>query len=258
MRDYAGDIERRHGTGLQIRVGLHSGEVVVLTVGEGERAEYDASGPTVPIAARMEQAAGPGEVWITAASRALAAQRVKTTALAPVSVKGISAPLPVFALHQVMPPEEVQTGLSRLPFVGRHAELRQFSAMLEGCLEGGYGQTVYVRGEPGIGKTRLLAEFARIADDRGVTFQRALVLPFGVGTGQDAIRMLTRGLLGIAPGIGDAARQRVAQAVLHDGRIAPEQAAFLYDLLDLPQPTEHLRHQVGIGRFIPLAAKPGS
>jgi len=45
IRDYVTDIEARHGSGLQIRVGLHSGEVVVLTVGEGDKAEYDASGP---------------------------------------------------------------------------------------------------------------------------------------------------------------------------------------------------------------------
>ena len=42
VRDYGGDVEARHGAGLQIRVGLHSGEVVVLTVGEGDKAEYDA------------------------------------------------------------------------------------------------------------------------------------------------------------------------------------------------------------------------
>ncbi|MEE9267174.1 MAG: adenylate/guanylate cyclase domain-containing protein, partial [Gammaproteobacteria bacterium] len=64
-------------------MGLHSGEVVVLTVGEGEKVEYDASGPTVPIAARMEQAAQPGEVFITAATQVLAAGRIETEALHP-------------------------------------------------------------------------------------------------------------------------------------------------------------------------------
>lgn len=99
--EYADGIEIHDERKLQIRVGLHSGEVVVLTVGEGDRVEYDASGPTVPIAARMEQSAQPGEVFITAATRALAESRIETNSLEPVLIKGISGPVPVFALRRV-------------------------------------------------------------------------------------------------------------------------------------------------------------
>jgi class 3 adenylate cyclase/tetratricopeptide (TPR) repeat protein len=238
VHDYAAAIGRRHGARLQIRVGLHSGEVVVLTVGDADKVEYDASGPTVPVAARMEQAARPGEVWITSATRALAAHRIEATALEAVSVKGVSAPVSVFVLHRVSLPEEVQGARARMPFVGRRAEIRQFSGILEACLEEGQGQTVCVRGEPGIGKTRLVEEFARVTREGGADFQRALVLPFGVGKGQDAVRMLIRGLLGIAPGSGVDARTRVAEEVLGRGTLHAEQAVFLYDLLDIPQPTE--------------------
>ena len=70
IRDYATKPETSE---LRIRVGLHSGEIVVLTVGEGDKVEYDASGPTVPIAARMEQSATPGEIYLTAATQLLTA-----------------------------------------------------------------------------------------------------------------------------------------------------------------------------------------
>ncbi|MEE9267008.1 MAG: adenylate/guanylate cyclase domain-containing protein [Gammaproteobacteria bacterium] len=238
IRDYASDIEARHGSGLQIRVGLHSGEVVVLIVGEGDKVEYDASGPTVPIAARMEQIAEPGEVYLTTATHSLAAHRIETAALEPVSVKGISEPVSVFALRRVTPPEEVRPDSARTPFVGRRAELNQFRGMLAACLEESHGQTVYVRGDPGIGKTRLVEEFASIAAEKGVSCRRSLVLPFGAGKGQDAIRSLVRSLLGIPLGSGKAERQRAAGTALTDGRLVPDQAVFLNDLLDLPQPTE--------------------
>jgi class 3 adenylate cyclase/tetratricopeptide (TPR) repeat protein len=238
VRDYAIDSETLHGSGLQIRLGLHSGEVVVLTVGEGDKVEYDASGPTVPIAARMEQVAAPGQIYITAATRSLAAHRIETEALEPVSVKGISEPVPVFALRRVKTAEEARHDSGRTPFVGRRAELIQFRGMLEACIEEDYGQTVYVRGDPGIGKTRLVEEFARIAAERGLSTHRGLVLPFGVGKGQDAIRSLVRSLLGIAPGSGKAERQRAAKEVLDDGRLETGQAVFLNDLLDFPQPTK--------------------
>ena len=238
IRDYSDGVEARGGGGLQIRVGLHSGEVVVLTVGEGDKVEYDASGPAVPIAARMEQTAEPGEVYMTAATHSLAESRIETKTLEPVLVKGISEPVPVFALRRVRSVEEIAPDGTRTPFVGRRAELNQFRGMLDTCIEDGHGQTVYVRGEPGIGKTRLVEEFGRIAGEKGVSMHRGLVLPFGVGKGQDAIRSLIRTLLGIPLGSGTPERQQAANAALKDGRLISDQEVFLNDLLDLPQPTE--------------------
>lgn len=238
IADYAGDIASRYGTGLRIRVGLHSGEVVVLTVGDDDKVEYDASGPVVPIAARMEQSAKPGEIYLTAATRSLAAGRIEAEALAPVSVKGISHPLPVFALRRLRSAEEARQGASRTPFVGRHADVVQFRGMLESCIDEGLGQTIYVRGEPGIGKTRLVEEFARIAAQKGVTIHRGLVLPFGVGKGQSAIRSLVRSLLGVSMESRPEEREDAAARAIADGRIDADGAVFLNDLLDLQQPME--------------------
>jgi class 3 adenylate cyclase/tetratricopeptide (TPR) repeat protein len=236
--DYAADIESHHSSGIKIRVGLHSGEVVVLTVGEGDNVEYDASGPTVPIAARMEQIAAPGEVYLTAATQALGAERVETRALEPVTVKGLSEPVPVFALRRVLSVEEARPESARTPFVGRRPELNQLKGMLDACVEERQGQTVYVRGDPGIGKTRLVEELASAAAAKDVSCHRGLVLPFGVGKGQDAIRALVRSLLRVAPGGGKTDRRRAAETALTGGRLESDQAVFLNDLLDLAQPVE--------------------
>jgi len=110
--------------------------------------------------------------------------------------------------------------------------------MLDTCIEESHGQTVYLRGEPGIGKTRLVEEFSRIALEKGVSSHRGLVLPFGVGKGQDAIRALVRSLLSIPPGSGKDERQRAAETALNGGRLEPGQEVFLKDLLDLAQSAE--------------------
>jgi class 3 adenylate cyclase/tetratricopeptide (TPR) repeat protein len=236
IRDYAGEVESQRGSGLKIRVGLHSGEVVVLTVGEGDKLEYDASGPTVPVAARMEQAAKPGEVYLTGATHSLCARYIDTETLPPVAVKGISEPVPVFTLRRVRLAEEARSAESRTPFVGRRATLRQLQGLLDSCIEDRQGQTVHVRGEPGIGKTRLVEEFTRVALEMGVSCHRGLTLPFGVGKGQDAVRLLVRSLLAIAPGGDMKVRTQAAQEALTSGLIGPNQAVFLNDFLDLPQP----------------------
>ena len=233
---YARDSEAL--VGLKIRVGLHSGEVVVLTVGEGDKAEYDASGPTVPIAGRMEQAAVPGEIHLTAATRALAQERIEAEELEPVSVKGISTPINVYALRGVKPAEDLSAVSPRTAFVGRRAELNQFRGMLETCLQDGIGQTVYIRGEPGIGKTRLVGEFSRLAEAKDVTVHRALVLPFGVGKGHDASRALLRNLLGLDPRSNEEAMGLAADKAIDSGLVGGDDRVFLNDLLDLAQPTD--------------------
>jgi hypothetical protein len=233
--EYASGTE---ASGLQIRVGLHSGEVVVLTVGEGDNIEYDASGPTVPIAARMEQAAEPGEVCITAATHSLAEGKIEADTLESLPVKGISEPVPVFVLRRVRSIEEAVPDSVRTPFVGRRAQLLQFQGMLEACIEEGQGQTVYIRGEPGIGKTRLVSEFTNIAAEKGVVTHRGLVLPFGVGKGHDAIRSLVRSLLGIASDSGKNVRKKAVDKAFTDGCLQTRERVFLNDLLDLRQPTE--------------------
>ena len=77
------------------------------------------------------------------------------------------------------------------------ARCGQFTAALAACRETGRGQAVYVRGEAGIGKTRLVEEFLREAAAAGFACHVGLVLDFGAGTGRDAVRALVRGLLGL-------------------------------------------------------------
>ncbi|MFC1681191.1 adenylate/guanylate cyclase domain-containing protein [Pseudomonadota bacterium] len=235
VETYASKVSGEATERIRIRVGLHSGEVVVLTVGDGDRIEYDASGPAVPIAARMEQNARPGTVLITAATYQLVAHRIEVKQLDPVKVKGISEPQTVYLLRQVLSVEEApRSQLTR--FVGRQGEINQFRSILETCIDTREGQTLVVRGEPGIGKTRLVEEFSRIASNKGAHVHRTRVLDFGAGRGQDAIRSLVRGLLGMTS--EDPATARVAVESAIREALTPDQAVYLNDLLDLAQPAK--------------------
>ena len=96
--------------------------------------------------------------------------------------------------------EQESLGASTQPgttFVGRNLERRHFQAGLEACLETGAGQTFLVRGEAGIGKTRLLQEYLEMGRSHGLACHQSLVLNFGMGTGQGAIRTLLRSMAGL-------------------------------------------------------------
>ena len=123
-------------------------------------------------------------------------------------------------------------------FVGRDTESGQFAAVLDACLRTGTGQVILLRGEAGIGKTRLVEELEGLARDRGFASHKGLVLDFGVGKGQDAIRVLVRHLLEPVAGGGKAERAAAADRAEQAGSLDADHRVFVNDLLDLPQSTE--------------------
>jgi len=236
---YAADLKIERDLAIQIRVGLNSGEVVVLEVGDDPvKPEYDASGPTVPLAARMEQTAAAGTVLITATTRSLGGDLIVTDERPPVTVKGISDPVSVYQLRGIRSAVEAVNVGTRHPFVGRKIELSQFRGLLAACLEDAHGHTVYVRGEAGIGKSRLVEEVALIARESGLRQHKALVLDFGAGKGQEAVPFLVRSLLGIPPGSSKEQREAALQRAEDEGITEAEQRVYLLDLLDLEQSLE--------------------
>jgi predicted ATPase len=94
---------------------------------------------------------------------------------------------------------------------------------------------VYIRGDAGIGKTRLMTEMAELAEAQGFARHQGLVLDFGAGRSQDPVRAVVRSLLGIPPGGDVEARRLAAERALAEGLVAAGRTAFLNDLLDLKQ-----------------------
>ena len=239
IRRYAKKIDHSHDTRIEIRVGLHSGEVVVLDVGDDpEKPEYDASGPTVSMAARMEQSAPPSSILISENTRSLAARWIETDDHDALTVKGFSRPVSVFVLNKIRAANDPPGIGDSRPIVGRAPELAQFRGLLQACAETGYGQSLLIRGDPGIGKTRLVEELMVLAAGQGYASHLALVLDFGTGKGQAAIPSLVRAMLGIAPGSGKSRRMSALDKAEQAGVTDSEQRVFLNDLLDLRQPLE--------------------
>jgi class 3 adenylate cyclase/tetratricopeptide (TPR) repeat protein len=163
VKRHAEDARRRSGVSIEIRVGLHSGEVVVRSIGSDLRMDYTAVGQTTHLAARMEQLATAGSSFMTAATLRLAEGFVAVKPLGPVHVKGLAEPVEVYELTgagaaRTRLHAAAARGFSR--FVGRDPELEQLRRALEHA-GAGRGQIVAVVGEPGVGKSRLFYEFTR-------------------------------------------------------------------------------------------------
>jgi class 3 adenylate cyclase/tetratricopeptide (TPR) repeat protein len=148
----------------EIRVGLHSGEVVIRAVQTDLSVEYRATGPTTHLAARMEQLASRGTILLTEEVMRRCRGMLQCRSLGPLSVRGLSEPVQAFELTGITTRTRFQAmtvrGMS--PLVGRETMV----AVLEGALaraRDGRSQAVVVVGQPGIGKSRLCHETVRSA-----------------------------------------------------------------------------------------------
>lgn len=105
------------------------------------------------------------------------------------------------------------------PFVGRHAELGLMVSLLERTIASSRGRTIVVRGEAGIGKTRLLEALAEAAATRGVDCHRVQVLDFGQVKARRPLAALFASLLGLRPDASPEERGGAVQQAIADGRL---------------------------------------
>jgi class 3 adenylate cyclase/tetratricopeptide (TPR) repeat protein len=234
IRDAVPALGQELGREVGVHIGIASGQVVASGTGSEAHSEYTVTGDSVNLAARLTDRARSGEILISDAVRRLLPPRFTCAEVGAFEVKGLARPVVAWRLSGLG--ETVQA--AGRPFVGRRAELAQFQGMLEVCLESGAGQTIYLRGEAGIGKTRLVEEFRRQAEARGFAYHVGLVLDFGAGTGRDAIRAMVRSLLDVEGPSGAEATLAGAERALAEGLLAEDRRVHLNDLLDLPQPIE--------------------
>jgi class 3 adenylate cyclase/tetratricopeptide (TPR) repeat protein len=222
-------VERR----LEVHIGVAGGEVVASGTGSSRHQEYTVTGEAVNLASRLNDLAKPGETLVSELIHRALAGKIDSEALGETTIEGFANPVRVWRILGLRAARR-----SVLPLVGRRNELRLFTGALATCRETGAGQTVYLRGEAGIGKTRLAEEFTALAEAQGFACHKALVLDFGVAEGEDAIRSLVRSLLAISSEADRVHRAGVAESLFNQGALDPSARVFLNDLLDLPQPPE--------------------
>jgi class 3 adenylate cyclase/tetratricopeptide (TPR) repeat protein len=254
--------------GLEVRIGVNTGEVVA---GTGETL---VTGDAVNVAARLEQAAGAGEVLIGVGTEPLVRDAVRIEPVEPLTLKGKSEPVPAFRVMELLDQVPAFTRPIETPFVGRGEELRRLEDALERAIGTRAPQLATIVGPPGIGKSRLARELLGRADARmvvgrclsygeGITYWplSEIVDQIGnvreaLGTGSDADLAALR--IGVALGSAEAtaAPEEIAWGFrkLFEALAAADPLIVVFDDLHWAEPTllDLLEYVSAFAQDVPL------
>jgi len=175
-----GAFKAQRGLEIENHIGVNTGEVIAGDASTGQRL---VTGDTVNTAARLEQAAGPGEVVLGDLTYRLARGQIEIEFIPPLTLKGKAEPVPAYRLVRVGAsdaPASQDTTTTATPFVGREAEMGRLSGALADAGEHRKARLVTLVGDAGVGKSRLIREFAGRAAE-GARVVRGRCLPYGDG-----------------------------------------------------------------------------
>ncbi len=196
LDDVNAGLERTHGTSVQIRIGVNTGEVLAAVA--PAPGEAMVTGDAVNVAARLQQAAEPGQVVLSERT-ARAARGFRFRPLGPLELKGKSEPVEVLVLVGTSAePERGVPGL-RAPMVGRGQELALLESLYSRTASEARPNLVTIYGDPGVGKSRLTAEFlTRLAGTEPEPLVlRGRCLPYGEGVTYWPLAEILKGHAGV-------------------------------------------------------------
>jgi class 3 adenylate cyclase/tetratricopeptide (TPR) repeat protein len=224
------ELERDHGVSLVARIGVNTGEVVA----GDPQGQTLVTGDAVNVAARLEQAADPGSVLLGADTMRLVRDAVASEPVEPLVMKGKSDPIPAFRLI------EVTTGVAGVarrldsPMVGRDRPLGQLRQAFDAAVADRSCQLFTVLGAPGVGKSRLVAEFLHHVQGEA-TVLRGRCLPYGEGITFFPVGEVVKEAAGLEDFDAPEEIERKICAILGDG----EQGAACATLAQLFGAAEH-------------------
>ena len=176
LNELNAELEADFGVSLLVRTGVNTGEVVA---GDPSAGQTLVTGDAVNTAARLEQAAPPGQILVGETTLRLVRDAVEVESVEPMAIKGKAEPVPAFRLTAVTPGAPAVARHLGSPLVGRERELSLLRWAFDRVVGERTCHLVTVLGSAGVGKSRLVEEFLASAGD--ATVLRGRCLPYGEG-----------------------------------------------------------------------------
>jgi class 3 adenylate cyclase/tetratricopeptide (TPR) repeat protein len=237
MTGFSGTIKSKSRIApIKMRIGIHTGPVVVGSLGNDLRVEFKAVGDTVNLASRMEGLAEPGTTYVTEETFKLTEGLFRFEALGEKQIKGKEE---VVKVYRVIAPStrrtrfDVSAERGLTPFVGRERELE---LLLDGFerAKAGKGQAFSIVSEAGVGKSRLLYEFRKAITNENVTFLEGRCLSYSRTVAYHPVIDILKSNFDIHEGEGDQEiREKVKKGLSLIGVDERSPLPYLLELLSV-------------------------
>ena len=223
------------GQAVEVRVGVNTGEALVRLDVSPASGEGFLTGDAVNIAARLQSAAPPMAVAVGEGTHTATEQVFAFDSCHPVALKGKAKPLAAWIATAALAHTGSELRSFASAFIGRDEELAALQDLLDAATNDRCPRFALICGEPGIGKSRLLAEFARRLDDQPtvVTWRQGRCLPFGSNVTFWALSEIVRDSAGTLESDGVARTEARLETVLPEGEDRDQLRARLRPLLGL-------------------------
>jgi class 3 adenylate cyclase/predicted ATPase len=233
------------GTALTACIGLHTGSVVIGSLASDPPQLQTAVGATIHLATRLLHLAAPGTVVLSETTYRLLQDEVQSAVCGTLTVTEDTAAVTAYAVQGLTRHHTGVVGYGvrqRSRFVGRTQELTMLHERLAYAVQG-QGQVVGIVGEAGMGKSRLLQEFARCLTGQPVTYREGHCLSYGSATPYGPVRDLLEQSCGLtAADPPEVIAAKVHAYVQAAGVTSEEDPLLLLQLLDVPSAAERMAH----------------
>src|SRR3989442_964313 len=248
LKPLAEDVKRAQGIELRMRMGINTGPVVVGAIGRDLRMDYTAVGDTTNLAARLLAIAQPGQIVASRRTQHLRDRLFSFEDLGDFQVKGKTEPVRAYAVTSELRGRtrlEVSKDRGLTPLAGRSLELELLNAAW-GRASAGQGATPLLSGEPGVDKSRLLYEFLRGLEGRGVLELETTCASYGRLIPYHPIIELLRRYLDLTEGTSaDEVKSRIAERLQDLGVDGEEPAVVLAHFTGVLAPQEFINRLSG-------------
>jgi class 3 adenylate cyclase len=220
VHEYGEAVQRQWGVPFEMRCGLNTGTVVVGRIGDDLRMDYTAQGDTTNLAARMQQMASPGEIWVADATYRVARDAFEWQALGSQRVKGKAESVSAYALQgrrDVHSRFELLARRGLTPLIGREAEGHQLLEVWAQA-QHGQGRVVSIVGEAGLGKSRLLYEFKQQLLQQGARCVEGTCFTYGESISYLPFLEIVHAMCALEPNRSEAEAKR--QIAYHERCVA--------------------------------------